>query len=61
MMEEENQSPLKKAAPTLEQMSIEELEARIERLRQDILDCEAVLVAKRSHRSAADALFGGRA
>lgn len=61
MMEEENQSPLIKVAPTLEQMSIEELEARIGHLRQEISACEAILLAKRSHRSAADALFGGRA
>ncbi len=61
MIEEESQSPLQRIAVTLDQMSIEELEMRIERLRQEIKDCEAVLAAKRSHRSAADQLFGGRA
>lgn len=61
MIEEESQSPLLQLPVTMDQMSIEELEMRIERLRQEILDCEAVLAAKRSHRSAADRLFSGRA
>lgn len=61
MMEEDTQSPLKPPVITLENLSIAELEMRIARLRQEILDCEAVLETKRSHRSAADQLFGGRA
>lgn len=46
------------AAQPLEQMSIEELEARVATLRAEIAKCEALIAAKRSHRSAADALFG---
>ena len=42
----------------LEEFSEDELEYRIERLRQEITDCEQELAKKRAHRSAADALFG---
>lgn len=41
----------------LERLSETELEARIATLRAEISACEAELRKKRSHRSAADALF----
>lgn len=44
----------------LENASIEDLEARIERLKGEILQCEAVIKAKRAQRAAADAVFGGQ-
>lgn len=54
----EDVSPLKPAARSLDVMSIEELEARIESLRADIAACEAMIASKRSQRAAADAIFG---
>lgn len=60
MMEDDIQSPLKPVVLTLENLSIAELESRIMRLKQEIADCEAVLEAKRAHRTVADQLFGGR-
>ncbi|MEL6324740.1 MAG: DUF1192 family protein [Pseudomonadota bacterium] len=44
----------------LERLSEEELEARILNLREEIQACQTELDRKRAHRSAADALFGGR-
>ncbi|MCR9268620.1 MAG: DUF1192 domain-containing protein [Hyphomonadaceae bacterium] len=44
----------------LERLSVEELEERIESLKAEILACEAELDKKQSHKSAADALFGGK-
>lgn len=41
----------------LERLSESELEARILTLKADIAACETELDRKRSHRSAADALF----
>ena len=43
----------------LERLSEDELLARIEQLKTEIAACEAELDRKKSHRSAADALFGG--
>ena len=43
----------------LENASIEELEARIERLKREIGLCEAAITAKRAQRDAADSVFGG--
>ena len=57
-MFEENEIP----APgpvDLERLSVEDLEERIAQLKAEIADCEAELEKKRSHKSAADALFGG--
>lgn len=54
----EDVSPLKPAVRSLDVMSIEELEARIESLRADIAACEAMIASKRSQRAAADAIFG---
>jgi uncharacterized small protein (DUF1192 family) len=54
-------SPLKKAAPSLDMLSIDELEAKVEALKREIAECERMIAEKRSVRSAADAFFGGRA
>lgn len=43
----------------LEPLSIDELEARIETLREGIAACEAEIERKKAQKSAADALFGG--
>jgi uncharacterized small protein (DUF1192 family) len=56
-------APVKKAIPLemqLEAASIDELEARIERLRREIAACETAIAAKRAQRAAADSVFGGR-
>jgi uncharacterized small protein (DUF1192 family) len=44
----------------LENASVEELEARIEKLRGEIALCEAAINAKRAQRAAADSVFGGK-
>nr|WP_321439437.1 DUF1192 domain-containing protein [uncultured Hyphomonas sp.] len=44
---------------TLEQMSVEELEARIAQLKDGIAACEREIEKKRAQKAAADALFGG--
>ena len=44
----------------LENASIDELEARIERLRAEIVQCERAIAAKRAQRAAADSVFGAR-
>lgn len=54
-------APIKKAPPLeaqIETASIDELEARIERLRSEIALCERSIAAKRAQRSAADSVFG---
>lgn len=51
--------PIARKPLDLEQLSEDELEARILRLREEIDACKAELDRKRSHRSAADALFSG--
>lgn len=43
----------------LERLSVEDLQERIEELKAEIAACEAELNKKQSHKSAADALFGG--
>jgi len=53
--------PVKKAVPLqvqLENASIGELEARIERLRDEISQCERAIVSKKAQRAAADSVFG---
>ena len=57
MFEDPPQEP--RPARPLEEMSVEELEARIAALKEEIAACEAELEKKRSHLSAADRLFGG--
>lgn len=44
---------------TLEQMSVDELEARIVALKEAIMACKTTIEKKKSQKSAADALFGG--
>lgn len=52
--------PIRATRPMpLDQMSIEELEARIEEVRKEIALCEQEIEKKRAQKSAADALFGG--
>jgi uncharacterized small protein (DUF1192 family) len=56
-------APIRKAIPLeqqLENASIDELEARIERLRGEIAACEEAITAKRAQRAAADSVFGAR-
>jgi uncharacterized small protein (DUF1192 family) len=48
--------PVKREAP-LEALSIEELSARIERLRGEIAACEAAIASKQGHLKAADTFF----
>ena len=43
----------------LEPLSVDELEARIETLKEAIAACEAEIERKKAQKSAADALFGG--
>jgi uncharacterized small protein (DUF1192 family) len=59
-MFDDEPSPLKKPAVTLDLMSIEELEHRIEDLKVQIAACEAAIAAKKKQRAAADAVFGGK-
>lgn len=44
----------------LENASIDDLEARIARLKDEIAQCEAAIKAKRAQRAAADSVFGAR-
>ena len=44
----------------LENASIDDLEARIERLKAEISACEKAIAAKRAQRAAADSVFGAR-
>ncbi len=43
----------------LELLSVDDLQARIEVLKTQIIACETELAKKQSHKSAADALFNG--
>lgn len=55
--------PAKKAVPVelqLEVASIDELEARIVKLRAEIALCEEAITKKRAQRAAADSVFGTR-
>lgn len=56
MFEEE---PIAEKKLDLELFSVEELQERIEELKAGIAACETELKKKQSHKSAADALFGG--
>lgn len=56
-------TPAKKPEPLqqqLENASIEDLEARIERLKAEIALCESAIASKRAQRAAADSVFGAR-
>jgi uncharacterized small protein (DUF1192 family) len=44
---------------TLEQMSVQDLQERIEELKAGIAACETEIEKKKAQKSAADALFGG--
>ncbi|GIK50004.1 MAG: DUF1192 family protein [Hyphomonadaceae bacterium] len=44
----------------LENASIDDLEARIERLKAEITACEKAIQAKRAQRAAADSVFGAQ-
>lgn len=54
----EEEPILVRKADTLDQMSVEELAVRIERLKAEILACEAEIEKKKAQKRAADALFG---
>ncbi|MEL6857505.1 MAG: DUF1192 domain-containing protein [Pseudomonadota bacterium] len=56
-MFEQEPEPEKKI--DLERLSVEDLKERIDELKAEIAACEAELQKKQSHKSAADALFGG--
>lgn len=56
-MIEDDPSPLKRPAVTLDLMSIDELEEKIRVLQADIAACEREIAAKRKQRSVADAVF----
>jgi uncharacterized small protein (DUF1192 family) len=57
MLNDDALSPLVKPTLSLDALSVEELEARIESLKAEIVACETMLAAKRRHRDAADAFF----
>lgn len=50
---------LVRKAQTLDQMSVDELAARIGQLQAEIAACEAEIEKKKAQKRAADALFGG--
>lgn len=60
MFEDDAFSRPPKAEAPFETLSIEELHARIERLRGEIARCEAAIAAKQNQKQAADAMFGGK-
>lgn len=51
--------PIPEKKLDLERLSVEELQERIAELKAEIVACEDQLNKKQSHKSAADALFGG--
>jgi uncharacterized small protein (DUF1192 family) len=51
--------PQKRDSLSLDTMSIEELEARIGQLKDEIRACEAAISHKQAQRAKADALFRG--
>lgn len=58
MFEENEPAPAKPL--DLERLSVDDLKERIVSLKAEIAACEAELEKKASHKSAADALFGGK-
>ncbi|MFN3609967.1 MAG: DUF1192 family protein [Hyphomonas sp.] len=55
----EEEPVLVRKAQDLDQMSVDELEARIARLKAEIGACETEIEKKKAQKRAADALFGG--
>jgi uncharacterized small protein (DUF1192 family) len=56
----QDEEPIRIRRPqALDQMSVDELVARIEELRREIGACEAEIERKKAQKRAADALFGG--
>ena len=53
-----DEPPTPKPERPLEELSVEEIEFRIESLKKEIIACEEELNRKRSHLSEADKLFG---
>jgi len=63
MVDDDPFAPVRKPAPLeaqVENASIEDLEAQIERLKGQIAVCERAIAAKRAQRAAAESVFGGR-
>jgi uncharacterized small protein (DUF1192 family) len=64
MFDEDPFTPARKPALSLEAeletASIEELEARVARLKGEIAVCERTIAAKQAQRAAADSVFGSR-
>lgn len=56
-MLEEDRSPIAPKPVALDGLSIEDLEDRLVRLRQEAAECERLIAMKRSVREAADQLF----
>jgi uncharacterized small protein (DUF1192 family) len=57
MFEDDALSRRPKPEARLETLSIEELSARVERLKSEIAACEAAIAEKRSHQQAAASVF----
>lgn len=60
MIEDDPFVPASKKAQTLDLLSIEELESRIEALSAEIDVCKKAIAAKRAQRGVADSLFSPR-
>ncbi|MGE3142498.1 MAG: DUF1192 family protein [Hyphomonadaceae bacterium] len=60
MLDDDPFAPPAKKQQTLDLMSIDELEARIEALNADIEACRQAIAAKRAQRNAADSIFSSR-
>jgi len=64
MLEDDPFGPSIKKTASLEQQlenaSIDELEHRIEKLREEIVLCEQAIRAKKAQRAAAESVFGAR-
>ncbi len=56
MLEED--SPIIRSEPSIEQLSVDELKERIAKLNEEIRLCEAELQRKQSHLESAQGLFG---
>jgi uncharacterized small protein (DUF1192 family) len=59
MLDDDPFAPAPKKPQSIELMSIEELEARIAALNEEIALCQRAIAAKRAQRTAADSLFSG--
>jgi uncharacterized small protein (DUF1192 family) len=59
MIDDDPLSPAPKKPLSIELMSIEELEARIQALQDEIGVCQKAIEAKRAQRTAANSLFSG--